>query len=59
MKRSLNLLILAVTVVTIASATDYYCRYCGERYSSINSLTAGKCSRQPLVAYKGRHAPAR
>lgn len=53
------MLILAVIAATIASATDYYCRYCGQRYSSINSLTAGKCSRHPLGAYKGRHAPAR
>ena len=35
---------------------NYYCKYCGQRYNSINSLTANNCGRHPDGAYKGRHA---
>ena len=26
---------------------NFYCKYCGSKYSSINSLTAGNCSKNP------------
>ena len=32
-----------------------YCKYCGQKYSSISSLTAGKCPRHPNGFAKGRH----
>ncbi|MBQ7209187.1 MAG: hypothetical protein IJS01_15435 [Lentisphaeria bacterium] len=34
----------------------FYCRYCGIRRSSVQSLTAGFCSRHPAGPGKGRHA---
>jgi DNA-directed RNA polymerase subunit RPC12/RpoP len=34
--------------------TNYYCKYCGAKYSSLSSLTAGSCSRHPNE--KGKHA---
>ncbi len=35
---------------------NYYCKYCGQRYPSISSLTAGNCQRHPDGQYKGKHA---
>lgn len=26
---------------------NFYCEYCGSKYSSVSSLTAGNCSRHP------------
>ena len=26
---------------------NYYCEYCGSKYPSVSSLTAGSCSRHP------------
>lgn len=34
---------------------NYYCEYCGQKYSSVQSLTAGLCFRHPDGANKGRH----
>jgi len=34
---------------------NYYCEYCGQRFSSVVSLTAGSCSRHPLGSGKGKH----
>jgi len=34
---------------------NYYCRNCGQRFSSIASLTAASCFRHPDGAYKGKH----
>ena len=34
---------------------NYYCEYCGTRYSSVSSLTAGYCSRHPNGCNKGKH----
>jgi len=30
---------------------NFYCKYCGSKYSSVSSLTAGSCSRNP----EGKH----
>ena len=38
--------------------SKYTCKYCGNSYSSISSLTASTCSRHPNGAGKGKHAPA-
>jgi len=34
---------------------NYYCEYCGQKYSSVISLTAGLCFRHPNGANKGKH----
>lgn len=48
---------LLLSLPSLLSAEDVYCKYCGNRASSISSLTANKCPRHPSGAYKGRHAP--
>jgi DNA-directed RNA polymerase subunit RPC12/RpoP len=35
--------------------SDYYCKNCGTKYSSINRLTCNSCSRHPLGPNKGKH----
>ncbi|CCY74040.1 putative uncharacterized protein [Brachyspira sp. CAG:700] len=37
---------------------NYYCEYCGQKYSDVRSLTANSCSRHPDGPNKGKHAPA-
>lgn len=34
---------------------NYYCEYCGNKYSSVSSLTSGHCPRHPDGPNKGRH----
>lgn len=34
----------------------FYCKYCGNAYSSVQSLTSTTCSRHPDGVGKGRHA---
>ena len=34
---------------------NYYCEYCGAKYSSVSGLTAGSCSRHPNGPHKGKH----
>jgi DNA-directed RNA polymerase subunit RPC12/RpoP len=34
---------------------NYYCEYCGQKFSSVSSLTAATCSRHPLGVHKGKH----
>jgi DNA-directed RNA polymerase subunit RPC12/RpoP len=34
---------------------NYYCKYCGNKASSIQSLTASSCNRHPLGPNKGKH----
>ncbi|RYE38910.1 MAG: hypothetical protein EOP48_26410 [Sphingobacteriales bacterium] len=36
-------------------ATNFYCKNCGSKYSSISSLTAQPCGRHPLGNNKGKH----
>ncbi|MBQ5570701.1 MAG: hypothetical protein IIT45_09705 [Treponema sp.] len=36
---------------------NFYCEYCGQKYSSISSLTANTCSRHPNGFCKGIHKP--
>lgn len=35
--------------------TNYYCKYCGTKNSSISGLTTNSCPRHPLGANKGKH----
>ena len=39
--------------------SQYTCKYCGQKYSALSSLTSGYCYRHPDGTNKGRHAPAR
>ena len=34
---------------------NFYCEYCGQKFSSVSSLTAASCSRHPLGPGKGKH----
>lgn len=34
---------------------NFYCEYCGYKFSSISSLTANKCFRHPDGTNKGKH----
>ena len=50
----------AVAVSLCAGAApavkNYYCKYCGRKTTSVNSLTASLCQRHPDGPAKGRHA---
>ena len=39
-----------------ATMTHYYCKYCGQKFPTISSLTSGKCMRHPEGPCEGRHA---
>ncbi len=34
---------------------NFYCEYCGQKFSSVTSLTAGSCYRHPNGPNKGKH----
>ena len=34
---------------------NFYCEYCGNKFSSVSLLTASTCSRHPNGAGKGKH----
>lgn len=34
---------------------NYYCEYCGHKFSSVRQLTSGTCPRHPDGSNKGRH----
>lgn len=34
---------------------NFYCEYCGQRFSSISTLTAASCLRHPYGSGKGKH----
>jgi predicted nucleic acid-binding Zn ribbon protein len=36
--------------------SNYYCKYCGHKASTVQSLTFGYCTRHPDGSNKGRHA---
>ena len=35
---------------------NYYCKYCGHKSITVQSLTSGFCTRHPDGVTKGRHA---
>ena len=45
-------------LATLAAHTvqHFYCKYCGHKTTSVNSLTASLCQRHPNGPGKGRHA---
>ncbi|MDF9830601.1 putative nucleic acid-binding Zn ribbon protein [Parabacteroides sp. PF5-6] len=34
---------------------NFYCEYCGKKYSNVKSLTGAPCYRHPNGANKGKH----
>lgn len=34
---------------------NYYCEYCGHKFSDVRQLVSGTCSRHPDGSNKGRH----
>jgi len=38
--------------------SQYTCKYCGTKATSISSLTASYCVRHPKGTNKGHHSPA-
>lgn len=34
---------------------NYYCEYCGQKFSSVRSLTMNTCSRHPDGVGRGKH----
>ncbi len=34
---------------------NYFCEYCGTKYSSVSSLTSSSCSKHPNGLNKGKH----
>jgi len=35
---------------------NFYCEYCGQKHSSVSSLTSGSCFRHPSGSNKGKHS---
>ena len=35
--------------------SNFYCEYCGLKYTSVSALTIGSCSRHPNGPCKGKH----
>ena len=35
---------------------NYYCKHCGQRFSSVSSLTSSWCPRHPDGCNRGKHA---
>jgi predicted nucleic acid-binding Zn ribbon protein len=35
--------------------SNYYCKNCGTKFTSIQSLTSASCVRHPLGPHKGKH----
>ena len=34
---------------------NFYCEYCGQKYSDLKSLTSSSCTRHPNGAGRGKH----
>lgn len=34
---------------------NFYCEYCGVKYSSVSALTSASCHRHPDGSHKGKH----
>ena len=46
----------AIGLLAAPAVQHYYCKYCGHKTTSVNSLTASLCQRHPDGPAKGRHA---
>ena len=40
---------------TMENQKNYYCEYCGHKFTSVRQLTSGTCPRHPDGSNKGRH----
>ncbi|MBQ6327449.1 MAG: hypothetical protein IJI35_00410 [Kiritimatiellae bacterium] len=47
---------VCVFAVSAAAVQHFYCKYCGHKTTSVNSLTASLCQRHPNGPAKDRHA---
>ena len=62
MKRSVKFLLAgmlsaaALGLLAVPAVQHFYCKYCGHKTTSVNSLTASLCQRHPNGPGKGRHA---
>ena len=34
---------------------NYFCEYCGQKFSSVQQLTTGNCAKHPNGTFKGKH----
>lgn len=48
--------LVAIVALSAAAVQHFYCKYCGHKTTSVNSLTASLCQRHPNGPGKGRHA---
>ena len=46
----------ALGLLAAPAVQHYYCKYCGLKTTSVNSLTSSSCQRHPNGPGKGRHA---
>ena len=46
----------SVSLAVGTAVQHYYCKYCGHKTTSVNSLTSSPCQRHPSGPGKGRHA---
>ena len=42
-------------IITVQTMANYYCEYCGTKYSSVSTLASASCMRHPNGSYKGKH----
>ena len=42
-------------ITTSNTMSNYYCKNCGTKFTSVQSLTGASCSRHPLGPNKGKH----
>ena len=45
-----------IALFAASAAQHFYCKYCGHKTTSVNSLTSSLCQRHPNGPGKGRHA---
>ena len=45
-----------IALFAAPAVQHFYCKYCGHKTTSVNSLTASLCQRHPNGPGKGRHA---
>ena len=48
--------VISLCAIAAQTVKNYYCKYCGHKATSVNSLTASLCLRHPAGPAKGRHA---
>ena len=50
-----NLLLAEYKTLLGDKMSNYYCEYCGMKYSNVQTLTASVCYRHPSGVNKGKH----